>query len=1333
MESRGGKRYPLEGFSQAVADWFESTFAHPTEAQAAAWPLIREGRDVLVCAPTGSGKTLAAFLVAIDVLGKSDDATAAQGANAGTEAGGHPLPVTRSGARRGGDEAIRPHQTRVLYISPLRSLAADVAVNLRRPLEGISARDGRYRKVRVGVRTGDTTPAERARQSRRPPDILATTPESLGLMLLSEGGRRILSTVEFVIVDELHAVVSSKRGPHLVLGLELLDDLVASARSGAGHPPLRPQRIGLSATQEPIEEMARYLVGTEGEVAVVDVGRFRHLDLEVEVAGTEIGAVCTAERWGAIVGRVAESIRAHRSTMVFVSTRKLAERVGAQLQQELGESAVASHHGSLSKERREEVEARLRSGELAAVVATSSLELGIDVGEVDQVILIGSPRSVTTTVQRVGRSGHALGKVPKGRIFPLTIEELQEACAVLRMVRDRVMDRAVFVVKPLDVLAQQIVAACVVRRRREDELFELVRRAWPYRDLHRAEFDAVVQLHCRGRKALLHRDPVTGTLAATRRAKLHALVNSGTIPDTGEYDVVHVEDGTFLGSLDEDFAIESSIGDVFQLGNSAWRVLRVRQGEVIVTEAGAVPASFPFWFGEAPSRTREVGEEVGKLREGWLRLYASGEAAKRRREWLESQYFARGEAARILDEHFESTVKLLGTLPTHRRLVAERFFDRSGGMQLVLHSPFGSRVNRAFGLALRKKFCRSFGFELQAAAGEDALLISLSTMHSFPLDEAFDFLSAESVRGVLEQAVLGTPLFATRWRWALGCALVLERARGGRKVPINLQRTVAQDHLAEAFPQSLACFETLPPGDIPIPREHPLVTQAIRDCLEDLMDVDGLADILLDLREGRVERVAVDVPEPSPMAEGILSAQPHAFLDDAPLEERRTHAVVRGWGEPSLSYGGGVDHEVAEAVRASRWPTPSDPEELHHCLCWMGFVTEREAEESGWEGWLEALERAGRVARTGGRWVAVGVGLDDREVAEGRLSALGVVSPGGEAAVGEGGERALLELEVAGKAVRVRVGDHVCWADRGAASAMYAEMRRRLRSSFEPVDLGVYEEFLEGWQHLSEAQRLEGPEGVLRAAEVLGGFPIRAGSLEAEHMRARVRGYRPEWLDTWVASGRLVWFRAGRPGRLPVSRLPVCLVPADEAASWREVWGSPNEEVELSGGAEEVYELLVSRGPRLVSDLERELALPSAWLESALRELLAAGLVTGDSFGLVRWLMRPEKLRVRPLRIPGRIWVPDRELRSGARSSEEERAELLARGLLRKLGVVWRERALEERLPLGWAGVRRALRRLEARGEARWGRFVRSGSGEQFALPGVPERLATLAGRAACA
>jgi ATP-dependent Lhr-like helicase len=772
---------PLSSFHPAVGNWFASRFGEPTAPQRDGWPHIRAGRHTLIAAPTGSGKTLAAFLSAIDAL-----------------------------LRSGPD---LPDETRVLYVSPLRALANDVQKNLLAPLAEIRASDPSLPEIRVLVRTGDTPQSERAAMTKRPPHVLVTTPESLYLLLTSDGGRRLLKTVRTAIVDEIHALVRDKRGSHLALSLERLEALT---RGGGG---AAIQRIGLSATQKPLDEVGRFLVGAGRECTLVDAGTFRALDLGVEIPPSALSTVCSHEQWEEIYVRIAELVSGHRTTLVFVNTRKMAERVSAQLSRRLGEDAVTSHHGSLAKERRLDAEERLKAGRLRALVATASLELGIDVGDVDLVVQVGATRSIATFLQRVGRSGHALRRVPKGRLFPLTLDELVEAAALLRCVAGSVLDRTPPAPAALDILAQQVVAACAAAQNdvaaavanawSEDELYDLARRAWPYRDLARADFDAAVALHTGGRRALLHRDGVNRRVMSTKRARLTALMSGGAIPDTADYQVRLEPEGVLVGTVNEDWAIESNGGDIFQLGNASWRILKVEPGTVRVADAKGLPPTLPFWLGEAPGRTRELAAGIAGLREE-AAARPDGDGAG----FLESECGAalpRGAAEQIA-EYVAAGRTTLGTVPTQRRVVLERFFDESGGMQLVVHAPFGSRINRAWGLALRKKFCVGFGFELQAAANEEAIVLSLGPQHSFPLEEVFDYLNPATARDVLIQAVLPTPIFETRWRWNAQRSLLLERSRGGKRVPAPLLRMRANDLLAGAFPQVAACPETLPGG-----------------------------------------------------------------------------------------------------------------------------------------------------------------------------------------------------------------------------------------------------------------------------------------------------------------------------------------------------------------------------------------------------------------------------------------------------------------------------------------------------------------------------------------
>ncbi|HEU4941519.1 MAG TPA: helicase-related protein, partial [Candidatus Eisenbacteria bacterium] len=825
-------------------------------------------------------------------------------------------------------------------------------------------------------RTGDTPPSERASMSRKPPHILVTTPESLYILLTSQGGRAMLRTARTVIVDEIHAMAGNKRGAHLALSLERLEALVQG--------PL--QRIGLSATQKPVDEVARLLTGVGRDCDIVDIGHRRDLDLAIEVPDSPLATVCSHEQWDEIVARAADLIRAHRTTLVFVNTRKLAERIAAKLTMVLGEDEVTSHHGSLARERRLEAERRLKQGELRALVATASLELGIDIGEVDLVIQIGETSSISVLLQRVGRSGHALGRTPKGRIFPLTQDQLVLAAALLDSVRRGDLDRLHVPDRPLDILAQQIVAACVAETWDEETLHEAFRRAWNYRRLERAEFDEVVRLHTQGRGALLHRDGVNGRLRATKRASITALTSGGAIPDTGQYRVVLEPEGTLVGSLDEDFAVEANGGDVFQLGNASWQILRVEPGVVRVADARGAPPTIPFWLGEGPARTDELAAAVGRVRE-----------QGRDERWLTQEAGVAPAAATQLAEYLEEGARALGAVPTPECVVLERFFDESGGMQLVVHAPFGSRINRAWGLALRKRFCRGFGFELQAAANEEAIVISLGPQHSFPLEDVFQFLHVDVARDLLVQALLDAPMFGTRWRWNLTRSLLVSRTQGGKRVPTPLIRMRAEDELVRAFPSALACPETMPPGDLPVPWEHPLVRQTIEDCLNEAMDVDGFLEVLRGLRDGRIRRHAVDTREPSAFARGILNVMPYGFLDDAPLEERRTQAVSarRGLDPETADTLGALDPEAVARVREQAWPEPESEEETHEALLWMGYVTEAEAEDSGWMEWIDSLRAGGRVVRfeslEGPAWRAVETVVDPVALMRGRMEAIGPI------------------------------------------------------------------------------------------------------------------------------------------------------------------------------------------------------------------------------------------------------------------------------------------------------------------------------------------------------
>ncbi|HLJ69847.1 MAG TPA: DEAD/DEAH box helicase, partial [Roseiarcus sp.] len=930
-----------ELFHPAVAAWFARHFAAPTAAQSEAWPAIKSGRHTLIAAPTGSGKTLAAFLAAIDDL-----------------------------VRQGLAGALRD-ETQIVYVSPLKALSNDIHRNLDIPLAGIRRQLAEMGlpdvEIRAVVRTGDTPAAERERMRRKPPHILVTTPESLYVLLGSESGRAMLATARSVIVDEIHAVASNKRGAHLSLSLERLAALCGD----------KLLRVGLSATQNPIEAVAHLLVGAgpEGapaaEAAIIDTGHQRARDLAIEIPEAPLEAVMSADVWRLVYDKLARLIEDHRTTLVFVNTRRMAERVAHELTARLGEKALTAHHGSMAKEHRLAAERRLKNGELKALVATASLELGIDIGEVDLVCQLGSPRSIAAFLQRVGRSGHAVGATPKGRLFPLSRDDLVECAALLDSVRRGELDRLAIPHQPLDALAQQIAAEVAAKDWPESELYALYRRAWPYRALKREDFGAVVHMLAEGfttrrgrRGALLHYDAVNHMLRGRRGARTTALTSGGMIPDTADYQVLLEPENQVIGSVNEDFAVESMAGDVFLLGNASYRILRVERGTVRVEDAHGQPPTIPFWLGEAPGRSDELSAAVSRLRETTaqkLRLDASGAAA---RTWLVGALGLSEAAATQLVEYLAAAFGALGCLPTQETIVFERFFDEAGGMQFIVHSPFGSRVNRAWGLALRKRFCRKFNFELQAAATEDNIVLSLTTAHSFELAEVARYLHSNNVRHVLIQAMLDSPMFTTRWRWVASASLALPRYRAGKKVPPQFMRMQAEDLIAAVFPDQIACAENLV-GEREVP-DHPLTDQAIDDCLHEAMDIDGLERLLRRIEAGDVRIVACDLTQASPLALEVLSARPYAFLDDAPLEERRTQAVMaRRWLDPeSAADLGRLDGEAIERVRAEAWPEPGDAEELHDALLWLGCLTEAEAKAApDWLFWLEALAKARRATR----------------------------------------------------------------------------------------------------------------------------------------------------------------------------------------------------------------------------------------------------------------------------------------------------------------------------------------------------------------------------------
>jgi len=1309
----------LVDFHPTIAEWFATRLGEPTEPQVRGWPLIRSGRHTLIAAPTGMGKTLAAFLAILDRLVKQGASrqdgftqhlqhirirTGRQAASGTLDTAGGTLISDYSA------DSL-PDETQVVYVSPLRALSNDIQKNLEGPLAELRALDPTLPEIRVQVRTGDTPMRERAAMLRKPPHILVTTPESLYIMLTNKGGRGILSTVKTVIVDEIHALAKDKRGPHLALSLERLEALT-------GGPV---QRIGLSATQKPIEDVARFLVGVDRTCELVDVGHKRELDLAVEVPPSPLAEVCSHEQWGEIYVRICELIAQHRTTLIFVNTRKMAERLAARLSELLGEDKVTCHHSSLSRDRRLDAEQRLKAGSLRALVATASLELGIDIGDVDLVIQIGATRSIATLLQRVGRAGHAVRRTPKGRLFPLTLDELVEAAALLRAVKKGDLDRTPHPAAPLDILAQQIVASCVERGEEgwsEAELFERFTRAWPYRDLTRENFDQAIAMHLDGRRGLLHRDGVGGRIMARKRARLTAITGGGAIPDVADYQVVQDPEGLFVGTLNEDFAIESNKGDIFQLGNTSWRILRVEQGTVRVADAKGQPPTLPFWLGEGPSRTSELSEEIGRVRE-------VAEDLERLRQEIDLPE----EAAIQLHEYIVEGKAVLGAIPTRRRIILERFFDESGGMQMVLHAPMGGRINRGWGLALRKKFCRGFGFELQAAANEEAIVISLGVQHSFPLADVFKYLHANSVKKVLTQAVLDQPMFESRWRWNATRSLVLERFQKGKKVPPQILRMRAADLLATTFPSAVACPENLPAGDLEIPMEHPLVRQTIGDCLTEATDIAGLTEVLSELRGGELECISVDTPVPSAFARGILSSQPYSFLDDAPLEERRTQAVMmrRSLSQRDVDEIGALDAAAVLRVREEAWPAPESMEEMHDTLLWMGFVTDAEGDD--WREWLEQLAGQRRVTHREGRWFAVDGPREIKKIVLGRLEALGPVEPSdarlqpAAGQVADGGEETtveiiLLALERDGAILRTRLEGREVWCERRLLARIHRYTLDSLRREIEPVTPAQYLRFVARWQHAEGEQKLEGPRGVAEVLRQLAGFEAPAPVWESAILPLRVQGYRREWLDDVTLSGQFVWGRLWGSGASPIRSTPIAFIPREEMETWMNMPKLMPEDA-LGGAGNDILDALSRRGAMFTQEIQKAANLLQTHVEMGLADLIGHGCVTCDSFSGLRQLITPPSKRMRPIRSIGR-WCrfrdkPGDPVASDGVTTSQESLELIAKLLINRWGVVFRKVLERERLPVTWGALIRVYRRMELCGDVRGGRFVAGFSGEQFA------------------
>ncbi|WP_455923786.1 DEAD/DEAH box helicase [Pseudomonas putida] len=1329
----------MNGFHPATRAWFQHTFPAVTPAQARAWPLIKAGESLLVAAPTGSGKTLTAFLAVIDDL-----------------------------IHLGSD---LPEQTLVVYVSPLKALSNDIQINLQHPLAGISAQLDAMGlppvPIRTAVRTGDTPQKERAAMRKQAPHILVSTPESLYVLLGSASGRKMLGSVTTVIVDEIHAVAASKRGSHLALSLERLQALCAA--------PLR--RIGLSATQQPIERVARFLVGHARPCAIVDIGHARPRDLAIEVPPVPLGAVMANDVWMLVYDRLAELSRQHRTTLIFVNTRRLAERLARHLSDRLGREAVAAHHGSLAKEQRLDAEQRLKRGDLRVLVATASLELGLDIGDVELVCQIASPRSISAFLQRVGRSGHQVGGTPKGRLFATSLDDLIECTALLDCVRRGELDTLHIPVAPLDVLAQQIIAEVSCQEWHEDALLALMRRAMPYEHLDGAHFQALLSMLAEGysgrqgvRAAYLHRDAVSGTLRGRRGAQLTAVTSGGTIPDNADYSVILEPQGFNVGSVNEDFAVESIAGDIFQLGNTSYRIIRIETGRVRVEDAQGQPPNIPFWLGEAPGRSDELSFAVARLQghvDQQLDLH-DGQVPPLVAE-LQAGLGMGADSAEQLADYLARTRNALGALPSQDTLIMERFFDESGGTQLVIHTPFGSRVNRAWGLALRKRFCRTFNFELQAAASEDAIVLSLSTSHSFELDEVWRYLNSNSAEHLLIQAVLDAPLFGVRWRWTTGVALALPRYTGGRKVAPQVQRMKSEDLIATVFPDQIACLENIV-GEREIP-DHPLVEQTLDDCLHEAMDSEAWLALLRRMEQGQVRLISRDLPAPSPLAAAILNARPYAFLDDAPLEERRTQAVLnRRWGEPQAADDlGALDADAIEAVAAEAWPAPHGVDEMQEALMQLAAINSREAGgHPQWQGWLQTLAASGRATLMdvgNGQLLWLGVerltlmqalyptatcvppltplpGHDTawdtdaacQELLRARLSGFAPQRLGEIAAPLNLGlpqvEQALAHLEGQGYLLRGQFRPGVRdsqWCERHLLARIHRYTIKRLRREIEPVSLQDFMRFLLHWQHLDSETRLQGQAALAQILDQLEGYSAPAAAWESDLLPGRLRDYSGQWLDDACRTGKTLWTRlaaSGKPLTATLRATPIVLLPRARANLWRGL--SPAVGVdELSPRARKVHEVLSQHGALFFDELSSDAHLLRTELETALQELVAAGLVSADSFAGLRALITPaSKRQARSPRrgrgsfIGGMDDAGRWALLRPATAQESDPLETVAMTLLRRYGVVfWRLLEREADWLPNWRELLRTYHRLEARGEVRGGRFVSGLAGEQFALP----------------
>jgi ATP-dependent Lhr-like helicase len=1364
-----------------IVEWFLRRFSSPTEPQIEGWPSILAGNPTLISAPTGSGKTLAAFLVCIDRL-----------------------------LRQSVEGSLRP-VTEVVYVSPLKALSNDIQKNLDGPLAEIQqlALERGYLSagIRTAVRTGDTLPRERAAMLRNPPHILVSTPESLYILLTAGKSRQHLRHVQTVIVDEIHALADDKRGSHLSLSLERLDALVCGENrlspdlciSGLIAPP---QRIGLSATQNPIELVANFLTGSDENRApatIVQVGQGRKLDVAIEIPTAPLTSVASTAMWEEIFDKLAAHAQNHRSTLVFVNTRKLVEKVAYALAERLGTEDVAAHHGSLSRALRLDAEQRLKNGAIKILVATASLELGIDIGDVDLVCQISSARAVAVAMQRVGRAGHWRGAIPKGRLFSTTRDDLLEQGALVQKMRAGQLDVLEIPPQPIDVLMQQIVAACGAESWEVETLYRVFCRAWPYRNLTREQFRELIDIlsngiqSSRGRYgAYLMLDSVNDHIHARRGARMVAIANGGAIPDNALYHVILQPDDVQIATLDEHFAVDSSPGDVILLGNTSWRILRIESaGRVLVEDAHGASPTVPFWNGEAPQRSDILSDGVSDLRlqiserTAGLTPHAlslTQPQVAETAQWLIDECGICASAALQLIQYIVTGRAVLGAVPTKHTVIAERFFDEGGGQQLILHAPFGGRINKAWGLSLRKRFCRGFNFELQAAATDNGINISLAEQHSFPLMDVFQFLNERTAKELLEQASIPSPIFKARWRWAAGRSLQLLRFAKGKRIAPQIQRTRSDDLLASVFPQAAACFETIE-GDIQIPN-HPLVREVMQDVLQEAMNLEGLQEVLRGIQSGEIRCLAVDTPVPSVFAHELINANVYHFLDDAGIEERRARAVsLRGAIPPSvLEQTSRLDPQAIETVCEQCWPDLRSEHELHDLLLSIvafPLTQLKEQTAPAWTQWYEQLERTGRaktvmlagspcwaatermefatnlnsisstsqaVDQLVRGWLQVSAPLTANI-----LACFFGIDPTAIHQVFLTMENQGLVMQGAFRRPATTEAYDIEWCERRILQRIHQLTRSALRKQVEAVTPQAFLRWLLEWQHLTPQNKLSGEHGLFQALSQLEGFEAPAIEWERTILSSRIANYDPAWLDQLCLSGSVGWGRISphaawsaegqsAPSRvIPTGAAPITFYLRD-SAEWLP-YALAEQSVEesrlqaaLSANALLIRSYLLQRGACFAEDIERALDLERNVTLEGLWELATAGLAAADGFDQLRIMIDPTRKSVarhghhKIRSTAGRWSLFHRELHNrtdkiGDARRRDMALESAAHTLLARYGVVFRDLvARESNLPK-WRDLAGMFRRLEDRGIVRGGRFVSSFSGEQFALPEALDSL----------